>query len=198
MNMIKRFGNYKADYKPAGGTFEPLAPGAYVCQILGAKAEDTQYGQRLIFQVDVIEGEAAGYFQKRFQAGATGTYENKYKGVFRLNVPTGDGSEQDGWSINRFNSTMGAIEMSNPGFHFSFDQPENQFKGKLVGVSVREFDWAMNGNVGTSTEICAFVPVDDVRAGKVKLMKKRELRNAPEMAAPMSGFTAVETEELPF
>lgn len=195
--MIKRFGNYKAEYQ-AGGSFEPLAPGAYVCSILGAKVEEAQYGQKLVFQVDVIEGEAAGYFQKRYQAGATGSYENKYKGVFRLNVPKGDGSEQDGWSINKFNSTMGAIEMSNPGFRFSFDQPESQFKSKLVGINVREFDWAMNGNTGTSTEIGAFVPVDDVRMGKVRPMKKRELRNAPEAAAAMSGFTAVETDELPF
>lgn len=196
--MIKRFGNYKAEYQ-AGGSFEPLAPGAYVCTILGAKVEETQYGQKLVFQVDVIEGEAAGYFQKRFQAGAGGQYENKYKGVFRINVPTGDGSEQDGWSINRFNSTMGAIEMSNPGFHFDFDKPENQLKGKQVGINVREFDWAMNGNMGTSTEIGAFVPADDVRMGKVRPMKKRELRNQPEAAAPMaSGFTAVETDELPF
>lgn len=196
--MIKRFGNYKAEYKPAGGSFEPLAPGAYVCSILGAKVEDTQYGQRLIFQVDVIEGEAAGYFQKQYQAGATNAYENKYKGVYRLNVPTGDGSERDGWSINKFNSTMGAIEMSNPGFRFSFDLPESQFKGKLVGINVREFDWAWNGQTGTKTEIGAFVPVDDVRMGKVRPMKKRELRNAPEAAAPMVGFTAVETDELPF
>ena len=168
--MIKRFGNYKAEYQ-AGGSFEPLAPGAYVCSIIGAKVEETQYGQKLVFQVDVIEGEAAGYFQKRYQAGAGGQYENKYKGVFRINVPTGDGSEQDGWAINKFNSTMGAIEMSNPGFRFDFDKPE----------------------------IGAFVPVDDVRMGKVRPMKKRELRNQPEETAPMaSGFTAVETDELPF
>jgi hypothetical protein len=94
---------------------------------------------------------------------------------------------------------MGAIEMSNPGFHFDFDQPESQFKGKLVGINVREFDWAMNGNTGTSTEIGSFVPVDDVRMGKVRPMKKRELRNQPEETEPVaSGFTAVETDELPF
>lgn len=196
--MIKRFGNYKAEYQ-AGGSFEPLAPGAYVCTILGAKVEETQYGQKLVFQVDVIEGEAAGYFQKRFQAGAGGKYENKYKGVFHINVPTGDGSEQDGWSINRFNSTMGAIEMSNPGFHFDFDKPENQLKGKLVGINVREREWEMNGNTGVTTEIGAFVPVDDVRMGKVRPMKRRELQNRSDAAAPMaSGFTAVETDELPF
>ena len=68
-----------------------------------------------------------------------------------------------------------------------------------MGINVREFDWAMNGNMGTSTEIGAFVPADDVRMGKVRPMKKRELRNQPEAAAPMaSGFTAVETDELPF
>lgn len=196
--MIKRFGNYKAEYQ-AGGSFEPLAPGAYVCAILGAKVEETQYGQKLVFQVDVIEGEAAGYFQKRFQAGAGGQYENKYKGVFRINVPTDDGSEQDGWSINRFNSTMGAIEMSNPGFHFDFDKPENQLKGKLVGINVREREWEMNGNTGITTEIGAFVPVDDVRMGKVRPMKRRELQNRSDAAAPVaSGFTAVETYELPF
>ena len=196
--MIKRFGNYKAEYQ-AGGNFEPLSPGAYVCSILGAKVEDTQYGQKLVFQVDVIEGEAAGYFQKRYQAGAGGMYENKYKGVFRINVPTGDGSERDGWSVNKFNSTMGAIEMSNPGFRFDFDKPESQLKGKIVGINVREFDWEKDGKSGTSTEIGAFVPADDVRAGKVRLMKKRELSNRSEATAPVeSGFMAVETDELPF
>lgn len=195
--MIKRFGSYKANYQ-AGGSFEPLAPGAYVCQILGAKVEETQYGQRLIFQVDVIEGPAAGYYQKRFQAGATGSYENKYKGVYRLNVPTDDGSEKDGWNVNRFNSTMGAIEMSNPGFRFSFDLPENQFKGKLVGINVREREWEMNGNTGVTTEIGEFVPVDDVRAGKVRPMKRKELQNKPAQADTPAGFTMVETDELPF
>ena len=168
--MIKRFGNYKADYQ-AGGSFEPLAPGAYVCQILGAKAEDTQWGQRLTFQVDVIEGEAAGYYQKRYAAGATSSYPTTYKGVFRLNIP---------------------------GFHFDFDQPESQFKGKLVGINVREREWEMNGNMGITTEIGAFVPVDDVRAGKVRPMKRRELPNKPAVPAPMAGFAAVETDELPF
>lgn len=195
--MIKRFGSYKPSYQ-AGGSFEPLAPGAYVCQILGAKVEETQYGQRLIFQVDVIEGPAAGYYQKRFQAGATGSYENKYKGVFRLNVPTEDGSEKDGWNVNRFNSAMGAIEMSNPGFRFSFDLPENQFKGKLVGINVREREWEMNGNTGVTTEIGEFVPVDDVRAGKVRPMKRKELQNKPAQADTPAGFTMVETDELPF
>lgn len=195
--MIKRFGNYKADYQ-AGGSFDPLAPGAYVCQILGAKAEDTQWGQRLTFQVDVIEGEAAGYFQKRYQAGATSSYPTTYKGVFRLNIPTGDGTEQDTWKERAFNSTMGAIELSNPGFHFDFDQPENQFKGKLVGINVREREWEMNGNTGITTEIGAFVPVDDVREGKVRPMKRRELPNRPAAPAPMTGFTSVETDDLPF
>lgn len=196
--MIKRFGGYKAEYQ-SSGSFEPLAPGAYVCSILGAKVEDTQYGQRLTFQVDVIEGEAAGYFRKRFEAGASGAYQNIYKGVFRLNIPNGDGSERDSWAINRFNSTMGAIEMSNPGFRFDFDQPESQLKGKLVGINVREREWEMNGNTGVTTEIGAFVPVDDVRAGRVRPMKRRELPNRSDAAEPAgAGFTAVETDELPF
>ena len=64
---------------------------------------------------------------------------------------------------------------------------------------MREFYWEKDGKSGTSTEIGAFVPADDVRAGKVRLMKKRELSNRSEATAPVeNGFMAVETDELPF
>ena len=197
--MIKRFGNYKADYQ-AGGSFEPLAPGAYVCQILGAKAEDTQWGQRLTFQVDVIEGEAAGYYQKRYAAGATSSYPTTYKGVFRLNIPTGDGTEQDACKERAFNSTMGAIELSNPGFHFDFDQPENQFKGKLVGINVREREWEMNGRTGWTTEAGKITTAADIREGTFKPLNAKPLNNSSASGAFASpaAWEPASDADLPF
>lgn len=188
---MKAFNGYEAKYQAAGGAaFEPLPAGAYVGKIYGAKADE----QSLTIQVDVTEGEFAQYYHKRFDADKDSSYGQKYKGVFRLWLPKGEGNDE--WSIRNFNSAIGAIELSNPGYHWDWN--EAGLKGKAIGLSVREREWEMNGNTGVTTEIGAFVPVEDVKAGKVKPMKRRALKGGSAANTANGGFMEVNVEDIPF
>lgn len=179
----------------------PIPAGVYIAQIIGAKVEETQYGERLLVQVEVAEGEYKGYFKRQFESKQGGNFEAKYAGVLRLNVPTGDGSERDGWNVNAFNGAMWCVEQSNSGYKWNWD--ERTLKGKMVGINVREREYEFNGVDGITTEICRFEEVQRVRDGKAKVAKRRELKHpastAPAYVAP-AGFveTTDEDEELPF
>lgn len=198
---MKPFSGYEA--KNTVVSSEMLPAGCYVVSIIGAKEESGQYGSRLIMQVEIIEGEFAGFFRKQFDAQANSSFGQKYKGVYRLRVPADDGSEQDQWSKQSFNGAMWAIEQSNT--NYKWDWNEANLKNKVVGIAVREHTKTFDsGNRGTYTEIAYLVPVEDVRSGKAKTPKAKvdPDTNASTFPAPAPaagvGFTPVETDELPF
>jgi hypothetical protein len=190
---MKAFNGYEPKYQAAGGgKFEPLPPAAYVGRIYGAKADD----QALTLQLDVTEGEFAQYYHKRFEADKDSPFGQKYKGMFRLNLP--NGGQYDDINIRIFNSAIGAIEMSNPNYHWDWN--EAGLKGKAVGINVRNKEWSYNDMEGWTTEIGRLESIPELLAGRVKVMKDRPL-NKQETAATtdaQNGFTAVETSELPF
>lgn len=189
-------------YAPKASSSKPecLPAGIYSAVIKGARVEDTQYGQRLIIALDVADGEHKGHYQNLFdwetQNGNFGS--PKWKGTLRIGVPTGDGSEKDSWTKRSFEGNIWAIEQSNPGFTFDFD--EKKLTGLKVGINVRAKEWEYNDMTGWTTEIGRLESLPEVLAGRVKPMKDRPL-NKPETAATtdaQNGFTAVETSELPF
>lgn len=187
---MKAFNGYEAKYQAGGAIFEPIPAGAYVGKIYGAKADE----QALVIQVDVTEGEYANYYHDRFKADEGSSFGQKYKGTFRLSLPAGDSN--DDWKIRMFNSAIGAIELSNPGY--KWDWNEAGLKGKSIGLNVREREWEMNGNAGVTTEIGALVPVEDVKAGKVKPMKRRALKGGSMAALTSAGYVEVNVEDIPF
>ena len=194
--MINRYNGYA----PAPVSTKPdcLPAGAYEAIIKGARVEQTQWGgQRLILALDVTEGEHKGHYQKMFDYdSANGNFTPKWKGTIRINIPSGDGSEKDAWTKKLFEGAIYAIEKSNPGYTFDFD--EGTLKGKAVGINVRNKEWEYNDMTGWTTEIGRLEVLDDVKQGKVKAMKDRPLQNKPQTADEAAGFTAVETDNLPF
>lgn len=201
-----------------GGEFESkkdvavsnLPAGAYVGKILGAKVETQNIGgrdiDRLILQMDVTEGEYASHYQKIYEAAKGGQYPAKYKGVLRLNIPKA-GDQYESMNKRILQGAAWALEQSNKGYHWDWD--ESKLKGLSVGFSVREAEYLIDDSTGvragTTTEICKLESVADVRAGKVKTPKKRELKEAQKKrlaeataAADGQGFAEVEDEELPF
>ena len=200
----------KQNFKPQEGTqaasFAPLPAGAYVGKIYGARVEETPSGLRLAIQVDVEEGEHAGYFHRRFNAEQGGRFPAKYRGVTRMNIPgVSTPTDQAEWQTRAFQNFAFALENSNPGYHWDWD--ETKLAGLAVGFTVREKEYYIpeSGNSGTTTEIAGFWPVEKVRAGGVRTPKKRELSAADrarmENAAgdAAAGFTpAGPAVELPF
>ena len=181
----------------------PMLPaGAYVCGIKNVKIDGTEPDRQIVLRLDIIEGEYAAYYTKRYEHDSQGggKYEAKYKGDFRIQIPDENNAKRQHpeWDLRTLNNSIWCIEASNPGFHWDGDTDHvGQLKGKVVGINVRE--GVYNGNV--FTQIGRLENADDVRKGIVKPMKPRtdgsSLSNTP-AADPQSGFTMIETDELPF
>ena len=183
--------------------FPQLPVGAYVCGIKNVKIEGKAPDQQIILRLDIIEGEQTAYFTKRYNhdTNAGGKYEVRYKGDFKIQIPDANNAKRQHpeWDLKTLNNSIWCIEASNPGFKWDGDTDHiGELKGKLVGINVRE--GVYNGN--TFTQIGKLETVDDVRQGLVKPMKPRSdgssLPQTAPAAADPSGFTPVETEELPF
>lgn len=187
-----------------------LPAGAYVGKVLGAKVETQNIGgrniDRLILQLDVTEGEYAGHYQKLYENAKGGQYPAKYKGVLRLNIPKA-GDQYEAMNKRILQGAAWSLEQSNKGYHWNWD--ESKLKGLAVGFSVREADYLIeeeNGiKAGTTTEIVRLESVEEVRAGKVKPVKRRELKDDQKEKleeynkSVAQSFTAVEADDdLPF
>ena len=185
---------YKAE-KPATGK-ETLPVGAYIAKILDVKEVPYDWGNALIISFDITEGEHKDFFANDYKANAN--EDKKWRGTYRLNVPKDDGTEQDDWTKNTFNRAMYAVEASNKGYAWNWD--EKTLKGKSVGVLFRNFEWKMNDKTGWSTQCGMLLAVDDVRNGKFKPMKDKPLKNKPATATPSNnGFAETDTDaDLPF
>lgn len=181
---------------------EALPVGAYVCKIIAAEnrtypTRDGGSFDRLEVAFDIIEGDFAGHYQKDFDAQRG--EDRKWKGVLRLYVPTDDGSEQDAWTQSVFKGFTEALEASNLGYHWDWE--EKGLKGKLLGILFRNEQWAMGERSGWKTQPFRALAVDTVRAGKFTIPKDKPNKNAVSIdVQPGAGDFAVvaDDEDLPF
>ena len=193
MNPINNFEKVKAVAEKV-----QLPVGGYILKIIGAK--EVEYSgpngpfKKLEIGFDIAEGEFEGYYQQDYD---NQTQEDKrWKGVLRVYSPTGDGTEQDEYRQRILKGITNAIEDSNSGYHWDWD--EKQWKGKMVGGLFRREEWQMNGREGWTTKCFKFLSLDDVRDGKFSTPKDKPLKNK-EPAAPV--FQPVEDEDdgfMPF
>lgn len=178
--------------KPSGGR-ETLPAGGYVCQIMNAKVESGEWGDTLVIAHDVCEGEFSGIFKRDY--GGNPREDKRWRGTFRLRLPKDDGSEQDGWKKRSLSNFLWAIEQSNPGFAFNWD--EKTLKGKKIGLLYRNKEWEYNGNSGWTTEAAGTESIDNIREGKFRALKDKPLANKP-VAVEQTFEELDDTSELPF
>lgn len=185
--------------KVSGKAYEQLPPGPYVAVIKAVKLEGYEPDQALILRLDIAEGQYEGYYTKRYISDTkreNSKFPAKYKGDFRLRVPNDENTkamypESD---KKKFNDFVARIEASNPGYEWRWE--EDTLKGLMIGVSVRQGTYNGSGY----TKIARLETVDDVRNGKVSIMPPMEPRgDAWEPPVDQqSGFTVVNTDEVPF
>lgn len=197
---MKPFEGFKSE---APSTGYPMLPkGLYIARIQNVMIEGSEPDQRLVLRLDIIEGEHAGYYTKRYnseRASGNTQYEVKYKGDFRIQLPDQNNTKRQhyDWDLRTFNNSIWAIENSNDGYHWDWN--EMGLKGKTVGINVRQgsFD-------GTPyTTIGRLESVQVIREGKARIMKDMKPRTTGDQApaaeaAVAPGFTVVEDEEVPF
>lgn len=193
---IKRFGSYEKTQ--AYKDFEQLPKGGYILRIMGAEVCENSMGQYVKISCDVNEGEYKDFYAKEYRAQQT--EDKKWHCNYLLNVPKDDGTEQDGWTARRFKTVIEAIEESNSGYHFDWD--ERKFKGKLIGGLFNEREYEKNdGTVGRATNLAQLCAVEKIREGKFKIPADKVLKDKSQKPASNDDFMTLPEgadEELPF
>ena len=197
---IKKFGDYE---KTQGYQDRPQLPtGGYVMKIMGAEVKENSVGQYVQVSMDVAEGQYKDFFAADYRAQQPQDSREKiWHCAYFLNVPLDDGSEKDGWTKRKFKTFTEALEASNDGYHFDWD--EKKFKGLIIGglFNMREYK-TRDGNVGRSPNLAQVTSVEKIRTGKFKIPKDQLINGgqsgAPAPADAQGGYTVVNDEELPF
>lgn len=176
-----------------------LPVGGYVCKIMDAEVKEFNGSngpfERLLISLDIYEGEYNGFYAEDYRSQQ---YEDKKWGcVYSLYVPTDDGSERDEFTKRKLKSFTDAVEDSNPGYHWDWN--ENGLKGKTVGMVFRNEEWEWNGNTGWKVK--PFIPksADDIRAGNFKMPEDKSLQGqAANNTAVSSNPVDIIDDDLPF
>lgn len=197
---MKPFKNYEKVQTFAN---RPTLPeGGYVCKILNAeeKVYKTASGEfhKLEVSIDIIEGEYTGFYAAdyRSQQGE----DKKWKGVLRMSVPTDDGSELDERIKSAFKTNITAVEESNDGYHWDWN--EAGLKGLVIGCLFQSQEWEFNGKTGWKAQPYGFIDAEKIRSGDFKVPKPRPLKNKTAGSTPASVSSDFEEviadSDLPF
>ena len=194
--MKPTYNNFKAQ---KGGFLTVPPAGSYVADIRNVNLiEPTDRNPRTVIEliIDIAEGEYTHRYKDLFDEQKNRFGDANYRGSFRITVPTEQDDDEDNWIKRKFEDQMWAIQESNPGYAWDWD--EKKLKLKKVGISVRNRVYEYNGKVRTTTEIGRLEIVDDVRAGKIKPMADRDQTNKNK-SDDTQGFTDVSADtEVPW
>ena len=169
----------------------PLPAGGYVAKILNAKVDEYNWGEVLVISFHISEGEYKDCFSKQYKENTR--EDKKWKGNFRLTVPN-EGNQYFDSQKRTFGNAIWAIEESNPGYHWDWN--EAALKGKMVGVLFRNREWEIEGKTGMTTEACTFVSVDDIRTNNFKTPKPKMLNKVASQTVNNSNFTVIDDGDL--
>lgn len=173
-----------------------LPNGAYLCRILGAEVRQTKSGsEMLVISIDITEGEFKDYYANDYRS--QNREDKKWRGVVRIFVPTDDGSERDSYTKSNFKAFTNAVEDSNSGYHWDWN--EEGLKGKSIGMLTRNEEWEMNGNTGMSVRPFKLIATKRVKDGNFTIPKDKYLNGSAPAAQASPGFTEIPTDDdLPF
>lgn len=153
---------------------ERLPIGGYILKIMDAEEKKYDWGSILLISIDIADGDYEGYYAEDYRSQQQ--EDKKWKGIYRLMLPKDDGSEKDQWTMRSFKTAIQAIEDSNNGFHWDWD--EKKLKGKAVGGLFRNKEYEYNGKTGFFTECCALRNVESIKSGKFKVPTDKLLNKA--------------------
>ena len=198
--MKAKYAGYEG--KKSGGYIELPPAGAYVGEILNVKVEpsyDKSHDQ-IVLMLDVTEGEYKGRYMEVYNDQKERFPECKFKGILRITVPEENDPEDKAWIKRVFEGNLWAVEQSNSGYAWDWD--EKKLKGKKVGFSVRKRFYTYDGKDRETTEIAQLESIEEVRAGKVKPLKVRDNRTSntetEDTGSERAGTDVTGTVEVPF
>ena len=178
--MKAKYAGYEA--KKFGSDYVQLPPeGAYIGEILGVKVEpsfDKSHDQ-IVLLLDITEGEYKGRYNEQYKDASERFDNAKSRGVLRITVPEESDTVEQAYIKNGFEGNLWAVEQSNPGYAWDWD--EKKLKGKKVGFSVRKRFYTGKDKEGNpvdreTTEIGRLESIEEIKAGKVKPMRPKDTR----------------------
>lgn len=196
MKKINNWENVKAATERVA-----LPVGGYIVNIMGAKVasydgNDGGKFEKLEISIDIAEGEFKDFYANDYRNQQS--EDKKWKGVLRQYLPKEDGTEKDEWTKSSLKALIGAIEDSNPGYHWDWD--ETKLKGKKVGCIFRNEEWEYNDKSGFTARPFKFVSVEKIKTGNFRLPKDKLLNNSTATADTSSanGYKDIPDDDLPF
>lgn len=176
---------------------EPLPKGGYLVKIMDArlveyKPQDGDPFEKLEISLDIMEGDFKDYFAEDYRSQQS--EDKRWKGVLRLYLPKEDGTEKDEWTMRTLKTNIQAIEDSNPGYHWDWD--ETKLKNKVAGCVFRSEEWSFNGRSGWSTRPFRLIAADKIRAGKFRIPNDKPLKERPTGGSSID--ITVDDGDLPF
>ena len=183
--MQKPQGYETAETKEYQG-FNSPTPGAYILGIISAEVTQSKSGNNmLVLSLDIADGEFKGHYRRK-QEQFGGNKLLKHRRVVDTEK-----------SLPYFKGDIKAIENSNLGFKFDFD--ERKLKGKLVGgmLGEKEFE-GRDGEIATTLELSFLCSVDKVRSGELKPPKIKRLDGSTLQSEYAQETMQEQEEDLPF
>ena len=179
---MRRYSNYGEARAMTGG--HGLAAGGYVLGIIAAQEKISKSGKPMLaLQIDIAEGDERGYFMQLAQSN-NGSWPGT--GVYYIMLPEDPNVPADDQTLRRLKGIIAAIEESNPGYTWNWD--ERTLRGKKIGSLWRKEEFiTQQGNSAWSTKCCVLLPVDKIRSGEFQVPKDKPLA---ESAARSAGFTS--------
>ena len=177
--MKPKYAGYEA--KKSGGYIQLPPEGSYIGQIQAVRVEKTydKTHDQLVLLLDITEGEYANRYTEQYNDAKERYPDTKNQGVFRIAIPEENDPAELAWMKSKFEGSLWAVEQSNPGYAWDWD--EKKLAGKKVGFSVRKSFYTGKDKDGNpvdreTTEIGRLESIDEVKAGKVKPMQPRDSR----------------------
>jgi len=167
-----------------------LEPGGYICRIRGAMEETSQNGYlMLVVAFDIAEGENAGFYDAIHREKIKSNLTAKWPGLYRQGI-----ENKDGTCSQYFKGMISAIEKSNPGYEFDWN--EKTLTGKLFGGVFGEEEWIdQQGQVRTTTKLRWIRSVQAIRDGDFEVPAVKKLPKTGDTYARKSGFTDYKDDE---
>ena len=183
-----------------GNVSEQLVPGGHVVKIIGVELTHSKSGTEMMVL--------------RFDIAESGTFDGMFSRIYRARTANGNGlpswpnagtyyqltTDKDGNTNPRFKGLITAVEKSNSGYEWNWD--ERTLKGKFVGIIFREEEFLANdGQVRTTVKPMACCPANEAadKPAPAKKMLGQQTLNAVQNTPPSgNGFTQVDDDELPF
>lgn len=173
------------------GEYERMEIGGYVCRILQIKAEEPAPGTKnydtlLRIGFDIAEGDKSGIYKRTFDRKRETNPDAKWPGMYYQTIKADD--------LRYFKGFITAIEESNPGFKWDWD--EQKLKNKLFGGLFGEEEYRGNdGNVYTSIKLQWVRSADKIRSGDYTVPERKLLKGSNSVHTPIETLS---DDELPF